>query len=136
MNGSRLQRLAGLARIREFVGRYRVDDGRRQLEPAERVLIEDALVDYLLNEEWAISEARARTATARHALALMATQLPAIARPTLTLVDQIIADLAERVEHREEANLIMREHLIVLSETIRQLKLRMTQADLHPTEGN
>ena len=114
----------GLGRVRAFVADYHLDAGTRRATADEKRLIEQALIDYLLAEEWLSSPAHGRVASAVRAMAMLINLLPAIAKPTVRLIEDCLVDLAGRLEHREDANLIMREHLVGLSETIRRLEQR------------
>jgi hypothetical protein len=114
--------VAGRERVQAFVDDYHAVDEDRALTAGERKLIEDALIDYLFAEEWLMGSAKRRAGAALNALAALQHHLPPIALPTVKLIEQCIIDLAGRLERREDANLIMREDCIMLSDTIRQLR--------------
>ena len=113
---------AGLDRIEAFVSGYHIAHLDRSPTAEERRIISDALVRYLLGEEWLIGRAKLRAAAALHALAAIKQRLPPIARPTAKLVELCIIDLAGWLDNQEDDNLIMREHLVMMSEQIRQLR--------------
>ncbi len=114
----------GLQRIRAFVADYHVDDGRRPATPAEKRLIAAALIDYLLVEPSGTRLARHQIAPALQALRDLAGQLPEVCRTQVELVELALLDLAGQLEHRDDAHLIMQEHLIILAEDLRRARTR------------
>lgn len=120
---SRRVDVAARERIELFSVNYRIAAEDRAATAAEQQLIADALIDYLLDEESLLTPARHRAAAALGALDSLAQHVGPAARPTIKLITQCITDLADRLQRREDANLIMREDNVMLSETVRQLKL-------------
>ena len=110
--------------ITHFLDSFHLTRRERPLDAAERELAADALESFLLDEPF--FQRGGATSDAADAI-----EQPSIARMNhpeakwlslLASVESQAVDLAARLERRAHANLIMREHLTMMSEQIRQLK--------------
>ena len=109
----------GLARVREFVADWHSSRLERTTTGPERALIEEALVDYLLADS---SIASAAAETAQEGLDALRVLCSEPANEAAAAVASCLADLRLRLDNQEDDNLIMREHLVILSEHNRRLR--------------
>jgi hypothetical protein len=99
--------------------------GGRTLTAAERSLLKEALTDFLCHEQW--MEGAADAAEAIGVLEALPDSVGPAALAAARSARATITDLAARLARREHANLIMREHLAMMSETIRCQREQLAQ---------
>ena len=109
----------GLARVREFVADWHSSRLERTTTEPERALIEEALVDYLLDES---SISTPASTTAQEGLDALRVLCADPANEVAATVASCLAELRQRLDNQEDDNLIMREHLVMLSEHNRRLR--------------
>lgn len=112
------------ASIDAFLAVYEVGADGRPLESAEHDLLRDALIDFLVNEQWLAPNPPGDDFAAglRELAASPPAPLKAESIAMLHDAAATITDLAARLRRREHANHIMREQLAILSEALRQAR--------------
>lgn len=112
------------ARIVEFLSEWSSRSFSRGLDAAERAMVGEALVDYLLVENAYASSAQEAVAPALDFLGELDGEQADDARAA-------VLDVARELDQQHELNLILREHLVLATDENR--RLRAVRGNPHPS---
>ncbi len=101
--------------IRQFVDQHEPLGQRGPLSADEKKIIGDALEDYLVHDQWRHDLTPSREVL-RALVRLRSTAAPPQSRSDAAAVASYIGELLHSLEKREDANMIMREHLAMMSD--------------------